>query len=243
MRLIDVSAALPSAVDPAWVAARGARRRAEEVIGITTGIRCAIEPERITSPEEIERENDLRRAEAIADGERTAWYVAVSPAVPAHARREILEASDAVAVELVGPLDADAPAIDDIVAEAVRRQLPVRCASADVLAALAPRHPAARLILARLGDGGRWHSALNTVAPLTNVLVDVSGRVAERGMLDAVLFELGPKRVLWGTGGAMESGLAQLRALAVIGPGDETVEAIRWGNAARVFRFAGARPR
>ena len=57
-------------------------------------------------------------------------------------------------------------------------------------------------------------------------------------MFDAVLFELGARRVLWGTGAAMETGLAQLRALAVIGPGDEAVEAVRWGNAARIFRFA-----
>lgn len=238
MTLIDVSAALTTADDPMRGAEFAARRRAAAVIGITTGIQCASEPALLHTSEAIMLENAVRRANLLLEADRTAWYVAVSPTHPAHARREISDATDAIGIELVGPLHADAPALDDIVAEAQRRRLPVRCTAADVLAPLAARHPAATFILAQLGDGGRWHSALGAVALLTNVSVDVSGRVAERGMFDAVLFEVGAKRVLWGTGAAMETGFAQLRALAVIAPGEEAVEAIRWRNAARIFGLA-----
>lgn len=234
-----MSAALTSAEDPARGAERAARRRAEDAIGIAIGIRCAIDPARFASPESVERENDLRQAEALAGAERTEWYVAVSPSYPAHARREISDGRDAVGIELVGPLAAGDPALDVVAAEAERRRLPIRCTSAEVIAALAERRPAVTFILAQMGDGGRWHSALTAAAPLGNVLVDVSGRVAERGMVDAILFEVGPRRVLWGTGPAMETGLAQLRALDVIAPGEEVIQAVRFGNAARIFGFGG----
>jgi hypothetical protein len=45
--------------------------------------------------------------------------------------------------------------------------------------------------------------------------------------------------LLWGTGDAMETGLAQLRALDVIAPGADVIEAIRWRNAARIFPRLG----
>jgi len=239
MRLIDVSASLPSPRHPARGAERAARRRGEDIMGITMALRCAHDAAALRSPESIAWENAIRRAEMLADPERTGWYIAVSAGDPAQSRREITEGIDAAGIELSGALRADAPALDDIAAEAERRRLPVRAASAEVVAALAGRHPRVTFILAQLGDGGRWHSALTAVAPLTNVLVDVSGQIAERGMFDAVIFEVGAKRVLWGTGPNMETGLAQLRALEVIAPGADAVESICWRNAARIFGLGG----
>jgi predicted TIM-barrel fold metal-dependent hydrolase len=54
-------------------------------------------------------------------------------------------------------------------------------------------------------------------------------------MLDRARAVLGPERLLWGTGSQMETGLAQLRALDVIAPGADVIEAIRWKNAFRIF--------
>ena len=54
-------------------------------------------------------------------------------------------------------------------------------------------------------------------------------------MLDQALEAVGPARLLWGADITLETGLAKLRALEVIGlPADE-LAAVRWRNAARIF--------
>jgi hypothetical protein len=106
-------------------------------------------------------------------------------------------------------------------------------------AMLAGRHPLAQFVLAALGDDPNWPDTIAAFAPLANVAVDISGRRTVRGMLDEALTHLGAERLLWGTGDAMETGLAQLRALDVIAPGADVIEAIRWRNAARIFPRLG----
>ena len=54
-------------------------------------------------------------------------------------------------------------------------------------------------------------------------------------MLDEALATLGPRRLLWACDITMETGLAKLRALEVIGLGAEVLADIRWRNATRIF--------
>ena len=54
-------------------------------------------------------------------------------------------------------------------------------------------------------------------------------------MLDDALAGVGPQRLLWGCDVTMETGLAKLRALDIIGVTAEGMTDIRWRNAARIF--------
>ena len=65
--------------------------------------------------------------------------------------------------------------------------------------------------------------------------MDLSGSGVDRGMLDDALLAVGADRMVWGSDVTMETGLAKLRALEVIGLTAQQREAIRWRNAWRIF--------
>jgi predicted TIM-barrel fold metal-dependent hydrolase len=73
------------------------------------------------------------------------------------------------------------------------------------------------------------------VVDVPNILPDLSGSGVDRGMLDEALIALGASRVLWGCDLTMETGLAKLRALDVIGISADDMADIRWRNAVRIF--------
>jgi predicted TIM-barrel fold metal-dependent hydrolase len=54
-------------------------------------------------------------------------------------------------------------------------------------------------------------------------------------MLDDALAAVGARRLLWGADITICTGLAKLRALAVIGLSAEDLADIRWRNAVRIF--------
>ena len=106
-----------------------------------------------------------------------------------------------------------------------------------------PRGIRARaFILAHIGGGGDYMHTFAAVRDVPNIFPDLSGSGVDRGMLDAAVDALGAERLLWGSDLTMCTGLAKLRALDVIGLGDDEIEAIRWQNAARIFP-AGSFPR
>jgi hypothetical protein len=90
-------------------------------------------------------------------------------------------------------------------------------------------------ILAHIGGGGDYMHTNPAVRDLPNVYLDISGSGVDRGMLDLALNAVGPERMLFGTDLTMETGLAKLRALQVIGLDAPAMSAIRWRNAARIF--------
>jgi len=110
------------------------------------------------------------------------------------------------------------------------------------LARLAARHPRVSFILAHLGGGGDWAHTLPAVLDTPNIHPDLSGSGVDRGMIDAALATLGARRVLWACDLTMETGLAKLRALEVIGLTSDEMADVRWRNAARLFP-AGTFPR
>ena len=104
-----------------------------------------------------------------------------------------------------------------------------------VVELLARRHAGVAFILAHIGGGGDYAHTFHVVRDLPNVYLDLSGSGVDRGMLDDALAAVGAARLLWGCDLTMETGLAKLRALEVIGLHADDMSAVRWRNAARIF--------
>jgi uncharacterized protein len=242
-----------------WRRLNAARMRAGEAMGITYHVVSVLgsyghsSPTYFPSPDDAARGNAVMRELADADRERVRWYVTVNPNHTAHALHEIRTgvAAGAVGVKLLASRRADDSLNDPICELAAEHGLPVlhhiwqhrtrewpnqEISDGRDLARLAVRHPAVSFILAHLGGGGDWAHTLPAVVDTPNVHPDLSGSGVDRGMLDAAIDALGARRLLWACDLTMETGLAKLRALDVIGlaPGDASD--IRHGNAMRLFR-------
>jgi uncharacterized protein len=178
--------------------------------------------------------------------------VTVNPNDTDHALAEIDRclAQGAVGVKLAASRRADDALLDPLADAAARRGLPVlqhiwqhrrrdwpgqEASDGVELARLAARHPAVSFILAHIGGGGDWQHTLPAIVDLPNVYVDLSGSGVDRGMLDRTLATVGASRVLWGSDLTMETGLAKLWALDVLGLAPQDLSLIRWRNAERIF--------
>lgn len=241
-----------------WADVNAARLRAGERIGITYHVASVLgsygfsSPTYFPSPDDVTRGNDAMLAIADAESTRVRMYVTVNPNYTAHAVSEIERcvARGAIGIKLLASRRADDPLLDPIAEIAAERGLPVlhhvwqhrrrdwpsqEISDGADLARLAARHQRATFILAHLGGGGDYMHTYAAMADHENIVADVSGSGVDRGMLDSALEAIGPGRLLWGTDLTMETGLAKLRALEVIGLDAEGMLAIRWKNAVRVF--------
>lgn len=215
-------------------------------------------PTYFPSPLDVSAGNDAMAAMARADERRIRWYVAVNPNHTDHALAEIDRAVElgAIGLKLLASRRADDALLDAICHRAELHRLPIlhhiwqhrtrewpnqEISDGVDLARLAARHPRVNFILAHLGGGGDWAHTLPAVRDLPNIHPDLSGSGVDRGMLDDALAWLGPQRLLWACDLTMETGLAKLRALEVIGLPAEDMADIRWRNAVRLFR-AGSFP-
>ncbi len=248
-----------------WPQVNAARLRAGARIGVTYHVASILgsyghtSPTYFPSPSDASRGNDAMADIAAANESCVRWYVTVNPNHTEHALREIDRgvARGAIGVKLLASRRADDPLLDPICELAAALRLPVlhhiwqhrtrewpnqEISDGRDLARLAVRHPDATFILAHLGGGGDWAHTLPAVRDVENVFPDLSGSGVDRGMLDGALDTLGPRRLLWACDLTMETGLAKLRALEVIGLSAGDMADIRWRNAARLFG-AGAFPR
>jgi uncharacterized protein len=248
-----------------WQRVNDARLRAGDAMGVTYHVVSVLgsyghtSPTYFPSPDDVTRGNDVMRAMADADRDRVRWYVTVNPNHTAHALSEIARgvSAGAVGVKLLASRRADDALNDPICVLAAEHGLPIlhhvwqhrtrewpnqEISDGRDLARLADRHPGVAFILAHLGGGGDWAHTLPAVLDSPNVYPDLSGSGVDRGMVDAALATLGAQRLLWACDLTMETGLAKLRALEVIGLPEAELRAIRWGNAARLFP-AGTFPR
>ncbi len=232
--------------------------RAGDRIGITVHVASILgtfghtSPTYFPSPADLSLGNDAMLAIERAHPNRIRSYVALNPNEPAHALEEIERcvAQGAIGIKLAASRRADDPLLDPIAGEAARRGLPIlhhiwqhrkrewpdqEISDAVDLGRLAARHPAANFILAHIGGGGDWAHSYPAVEDLPNVLLELSGSGVDRGMLDGALAAVGAERLIWGSDITMETALAKLRALDVIGLPKESIASIRWGNARRIF--------
>jgi predicted TIM-barrel fold metal-dependent hydrolase len=241
-----------------WEALNAARFRAGDAMGITVHVASVLgsygftSPTYFPSPADVTHGNDAMLALCAAEPRRVRMYATVNPNHTAHALAEIERcvARGAIGIKLLASRRADDPLLDPIAELAAERGLPIlqhawqhrrrdwpaqEASDGIEIARLASRHPRATIILAHIGGGGDWAHTNAAIADVPNVVVDVSGSGVDRGMLDAALDALGPERLLWACDVTMETGLAKLRALEVIGLEAEKLELVKWGNAVRIF--------
>lgn len=241
-----------------WSALNESRFRAGERIGITYHVASVLgsyghtSPTYFPSPDDVTAGNDAMLDIAEREAVRVRMMVTVNPNYTEHALQEIERcvARGAVGVKLLASRRADDPLLDPIAELAGERGLPVlhhiwqhrrrEWPSQEIsdgvdLARLAARHPRTHFILAHIGGGGDYMHTFPAIADQPNILPDVSGSGVDRGMLDEAVAALGPARLLWGCDLTIETGLAKLRALEVIGLRKDDLAAIRWRNAQRIF--------
>jgi len=241
-----------------WADVNAARFRAGERIGITYHVASVLgsygfsSPTYFPSPADATAGNDAMLEIAESERDRVRMYVTVNPNYTDHALQEIERcvARGAIGVKLLASRRADDPLLDPIAELAGERGLPVlhhiwqhrrrEWPSQEIsdgvdLARLATRHPRTNFILAHIGGGGDYAHTFAAVRDVPNVYPDLSGSGVDRGMLDDAVAILGASRLLWGCDLTMETGLAKLRALDVIGLSAEALADIRWRNAARLF--------
>jgi len=248
-----------------WADVNAARFRAGDRIGITYHVASVLgsfghsSPTYFPSPTDVTVGNDAMLAIAEQERERVRMFVTVNPNHTDHALGEIERcvARGAVGVKLLASRRADDPLLDPIAELAGERGLPVlhhvwqhrrrewpsqEISDGADLARLAARHPRTNFILAHLGGGGDYMHTFPAVVDQPNIYPDLSGSGVDRGMLDEALAVLGPRRLLWACDVTIDTGLAKLRALEVIGLPDDEMAAVRWRNAQRIFP-RGAFPR
>ena len=241
-----------------WARVNDARLLAGDRIGVMYHVASVLgsyghtSPTYFPSPADVTAGNEIMEAFAAKEQRRVRWYVAVNPNHTAHALAEIRRAAGqgAIGVKLLASRRADDPLLDPVCALAAELGFPVlhhiwqhrtrewpnqEISDGHDLARLAVRHPGVAFILAHLGGGGDWAHTLPAVRDTPNIYPDLSGSGVDRGMLDAALDALGAQRLLWACDLTMETGLAKLRALNVIGLTEDDMADIRWRNAARLF--------
>jgi len=246
-----------------WERVNAARLRAGDRIGITYHVASVLgsyghtSPTYFPSPADVSRGNDAMAE--LARDPRIRWYVTVNPNYTEHALAEIANgvARGAIGVKLLASRRADDPLLDPVCEMAAEHELPIlhhiwqhrtrewpnqEISDGADLARLAERHRRTVFVLAHIGGGGDWAHTMPAVRDVPNVYPDLSGSGVDRGMLDYALDVLGARRLLWACDLTIETGLAKLRALDVIGLSADQIADIRWRNAARLFP-RGAFPR
>jgi len=241
-----------------WQAVNAARFRAGDRVGITCHVASILgswghtSPTYFASPADVTRANDEMLALQRRHGGRVRAYVHVNPNDTAHALAEIdrCVAAGAVGIKLSASRRADDPLLDPVAREAERRGLPIlhhvwqyrrkewpsqEASDAVELGRLAARHPGVAFILAHIGGGGDYAHTFHAVRDIPNVYLDLSGSGVDRGMLDDALAAVGAARLLWACDVTIDTGLAKLRALEVIGLSRDELSLVRWKNAARIF--------
>lgn len=199
------------------------------------------------APDDLRRQND-EVIEALAHWhDRAFGFVYVNPN---HVEASLAEIDRCVArgpmvgVKLWVARRASAPELDPIVRRAtelnaiilqhtwikIGGNLPGESTPAD-LAALAVRHPNARIVCGH--TGGDWEQGVRTVRALPNVSVDLGGGDPTAGQAEMAVRELGAERVVFGSDVGGRSFASQLAKVTGADLGDEARRLILAGNLKR----------
>ena len=242
----------------AWQALNASRLSAGDRIGITWHVGSilgrwgATSPTYLQSPDDTVAGNDAMLEFQGAEPRRIRAWVAVNPNDTAFALDELERCRQhgAVGIKLAAARRASDPLLDPIMEFAAAHHMPVLHhawqrrpafvpgqdpSDAIDLCTLAGRHPSVAILLAHIGGGGDWSHTLAAARDMPNVYLDLSGSGVDRGMLDQALAAVGSERMVWGADLTLDTGLAKLWALDVIGLPPDDRDDIRWRNAARIF--------
>ena len=176
------------------------------------------------SAEELQRQNDQVLAAIEGWEQRALAYVYVSPNHLDTSLREMrrcIENGPMVGVKLWVARRCDDEAVDAIVTLATQLDavvfqhtwikttgnLPGESTPAD-LAALAARHPRAKLICGHAG--GNWERGIRAVRPFNNVYLGTAGSDPTAGLVEMAVRELGADRVIYGSDAGGRSFASQL---------------------------------
>jgi len=176
----------------------------------------------------------------------------VNPNYTDHALREIERRLDQgmIGVKLAASRRANDELLDPIAELAGKRGVPIlhhvwhhrrkdwpgqEASDACELRALAERFETTDFLLAHLGGGGDWAHSLRAVRPVPNIWVDLSGSGVDLDMLHRAIDEVGHERLLWGSDLTMGTAWGKLRYLERMGLSAGAIDAIRFGNACRIF--------
>jgi hypothetical protein len=241
-----------------WREVNDARLAAGDRMGITVHVASVLgswghtSPIYFPSPGDVSVGNDAMLALQRDEPRRVRMYVTVNPNDQRHAADEIARcgSAGAVGVKLAASRRADDALVDAIADIAAERRFPIlhhiwqhrrhdwpgqEASDGVELGRLAARHPGVSFILAHIGGGGDYAHTFAAVRDIPNVYLDLSGSGVDRGMLDDALEAVGAGRLLWGCDLTMETGLAKLRALEVIGLSRDDLDRVRWRNAVDIF--------
>jgi hypothetical protein len=244
-----------------WRESNAARLAYGQRLGVTLHIASILgswgrsSPTYFSSPDDVSAGNEAMRAIEAEHPGTVRGYTTVNPNFASHAVREIEIAAAAglTGIKLAASRRASDPLLDPVCELAAQHRVPVlqhiwqhrrgevpgqEISDALDLMALAARHLSVQFILAHIGGGGDWAHSLRALVGVPNIWVDLSGSGVDRGMLELCLECVGPGRLLWGTDLTMDTGLAKLRALEAMGLAPEDMAAIRWKNAADIFRLS-----
>ena len=251
-----------------WRELNASRFAAGERIGVTWHVGSilgrwgATSPTYFQSPDDTVAGNDAMLAVQGAEAQRVRSWAAVNPNDTAIALAELerCRLRGAIGIKLAAARRADDSLLDPILEFGAAHRWPVLHhawqhrpafvagqdpSDAIDLCALATRHPTVPILLAHIGGGGDWSHTLAAVQDTPNVYLDLSGSGVDRGMLDQALAAVSSTRMVWGADLTLDTGLAKLWALDVIGVKGPDREDIRWRNAARIFppgAFPGLQP-
>jgi predicted TIM-barrel fold metal-dependent hydrolase len=184
------------------------------------GMRWSYDP----SPAEFRKQNDDVLAAVAGYPDRAFGFVYLNSKYPRESLDELnrcIADGPMVGVKLWVAVHADAPELDPIVERAtqlnavvfqhtwikITGNLPGESTPMH-LAALAARHPDAKLICGH--TGGDWEQGIRAVRAHPNISVDLGGGDPVAGITEMAVRELGPERILFGSDAPGRSFASQL---------------------------------
>lgn len=201
------------------------------------------------TPADFRNQNDEVRAAIARYPERALGFVYLNPRYPRESLDELnrcVADGPMVGVKLWVATHADSPALDPIVERATELQavifqhtwlkitgnLPGESTPME-LAALAARHPQAKIICGH--SGGDWEQGIRAVRATKNVCVDLGGGDPVAGITEMAVRELGDERVIYGSDAAGRSFASQLAKVHGAAIADDAKQLIFAGNLKRLL--------
>jgi len=181
-------------------------------------------------PETVTARNDLILAAMRKYPERIMGQCFLDPSHGAHAQDEITRCvvdNGMIGVKLYHQRKITDPAQFPIIERCIDLGVPIlvhagypaapelreqqpNIATGEHFAEIAGRYPEAMFICAHIGGGGDWERQLKGLREAPTVYVDTSGSVADSGIVDRTVRELGAERVLFACDTSMIRGLGKI---------------------------------